>query len=205
MPSHPLSALSLSLRRRLPATNRKSPFLSPSPFPAWKHRVSHKPRATLVLDKATFLQLSPGSLPLPRPPAPVSALSPPRHLPRGDTKEPQCHQHSLTHHQLHPSLQEHLELQLSPKSNGIRGGNGKRRQRLLRGEAEIPPSPRQPPQQGGNFSSRKMQHFTPEMPRGSALTSTELRPHHGGNSEHTMLYLEYSSNCTGHAHNWNYF
>lgn len=125
MPSHPLSALSLSLRRRLPATNRKSPFLSPSPFPAWKHRVSHKPRATLVLDKATFLQLSPGSLPLPRPPAPVSALSPPRHLPRGDTKEPQCHQQSLTHHQLHPALQEHLELQLSPKSSGTRGGNRK--------------------------------------------------------------------------------
>lgn len=42
-----------------------SPYLTPSPFPAWKHIVSYKPRPDLALDKATFLHLAPGSLPKP--------------------------------------------------------------------------------------------------------------------------------------------
>lgn len=53
-------SLSLSLRRRCLLPTAK-PLPSPSPFPAWKHSVSHN----LALDKATFLQLSPGSLPNP--------------------------------------------------------------------------------------------------------------------------------------------
>lgn len=93
VPSHPLFALSLSLRRRCLLPTAK-PLPSPSPFPAWKQSVSHKPRPTWPWTKPpscscpqVLCQIPAWTHPRP------AALSPARHLSRGDTKEPQCHQH----------------------------------------------------------------------------------------------------------------
>lgn len=95
--------------------------------------------------------------------------------------------------QSHPPPAPHLppgtpQTTAHPKIQWDQRGKWERRQRLLRGERSRDPSlPQAASQQGENFSSRKMPHFTPEMPRGSALTSTDLQPHHGRNSEHVEI------------------
>lgn len=76
-----------------------------------------------------------------------------------------------------PSLQENLGLQLTPKSKGIGEGNRKEGRDCSGEHSRDPSLPQAAPQQGENFSSRKMPRFTPEMPQGSALTSTDPQPH----------------------------
>lgn len=78
----------------------------------------------------------------PRPAA--SALSPPGHLCRGDTKEPQCHQHSLTHHQLPPPSRNTSGYSSPQNPTGSEGENRKKGRDCSRvSTAEIPPCPRQ--------------------------------------------------------------
>lgn len=139
----PLSALSLSLRRRCLLPTGK-PLPSPSPFPAWKHSVSHKPRPTWPWTKPPSCSCPQVlcQIPVwthPRPAAPVSALSPPGQLSMGDTKEPQCHHYQLPH----PSRNS---LGYSSPQNPIGSERemGKKAETALGSTAEIPPCPRQP-------------------------------------------------------------
>lgn len=166
VPFHPLSALSLSLRRRCLLPTGKplpSPYLSPSPFPAWKHNVSHKLRPTWPWTKPPSCSCPQVLCQIPawthpRPAALLSALSPPRHLPRGDTKEPQCHQHC----QLLPPSRNSLGY--SSPQNPVGS------EREMRKKAEITPGITAgiPSQHRENFSSTvamemwqwKMPHFT---------------------------------------------
>lgn len=142
VPSHPLSAFSLSLRRCLLPTGK--PLPSPSPFPAWKHSVSHKPRPTWAWTKPPSCSCPQVLCQIPawthlRPAAPVSALSPPRHLCRGDTKEPQCH-----HHQLPPPSRNSSGYS-SPQNPMVSERDmAKKAETALGSTTGIPPCPRQP-------------------------------------------------------------
>lgn len=81
-------------------------------------------------------------------------------------------------------LQAQLGLQLTPKSNWIREGNGKEGRDYSREHSRDPSLPQAAPQHGENFSSSVAMEnatFHPEMPQGSALTSTDPQPHRCGN------------------------
>lgn len=82
-----------------------------------------------------------------------------------------------------PSLQEQLGLQLTPKSSGIREGNEKEGRDYSRDHSRDSPSAQRELQQHCGNGNVAMENatFHPEMPRGSALTSTHRQPHHSGN------------------------
>lgn len=157
----------------------------PTGKPAWKPVVSHKLRSSL--HKATFLH-----------------LSPPQHLSRGDTKEPQRHWHSLTHHQLPPHLQEQLRLQLTPKPSGIRERNGKEgrdcfgvRQGSLPTSGSLSARRELQQQEKATFHPKNATGISPDQHRPPALPWWEFRAH--SVTPRVLLKLL----C--HAHNWNYF
>lgn len=172
-------SLSLSLRRCYPTAK---PLPSPSPFPAWKHSVSHKPRPTWPWTKppsCSCPQVLCQKIPAwihPRP----AALSPARHLSRGDTKEPRCHQHCQL------PLPSRHSLGYSSPQNPVGSGRetGRKGRDYSREHSRDPSLPQAASQQGENFSSSVAMEnatFHPEMPEGSALTSIDPQPQHCGN------------------------
>lgn len=101
-----------------------------------------------------------------------AALSPARHLSRGDTKESQCHQHC----QLPLPSRNRLGYSSPQNPMGSERETGKEGRDYSREHSRDPSLPQAAPQHRENFSSSVAMEnatFHPEMPQGSALTSTD--------------------------------
>lgn len=144
VPSHPLSALSLSLRRRclqslFPAHSSAHLLFQPG------NTVSHKPRTTWPWTK-------------------LPSCSCPHHSTfLGVT----LRRHNATV-KAPPSLQEQLGLQLTPKSKGSERERGKKAETAPGRTAGIPPCPRQPLSKERTSAAGKC-HVSPQKCHGDQL------------------------------------